>query len=118
MNVLVLGVSTNTERYAAKAVFSLKNKEHQVIAFGKEKGSIHGEPIVNNWDPNWQVDTVTLYINPSIQKSFYENIIDLKPKRVIFNPGTENKEFQDLLSKENIQFEEACTLVMLSIGVF
>ncbi|HSQ45660.1 MAG TPA: CoA-binding protein, partial [Lutibacter sp.] len=64
------------------------------------------------------IDTITLYLNENNQKSFYDYILDLKPKRVLFNPGTENEELQNLLSKNKIAFEEACTLVLLSIGKY
>jgi predicted CoA-binding protein len=113
---LVIGASNNPNRYAYKAVVSLLNHGHSVIAFGQKKGSIGDERIHNDWDTTWHVDTVTMYINPKIQEDYYQMIIGLKPKRVIFNPGTENSFFYEMLKEKNIQVELACTLVMLSIG--
>lgn len=113
---LVIGASTNVERYSYKAILSLTYHKHPVIAFGLRKGEVNGIQIETIWNPNWEVDTVTLYINPSLQKDYYDKIIQLNPKRVIFNPGTENYEFQTLLVEKGIEFENACTLVLLSIG--
>ena len=64
------------------------------------------------------IDTVTMYIGPGHQPQWYEYVINLKPKRVIFNPGTENEEFEHLLKKEGIEILEACTLVLISIGAY
>ncbi len=64
------------------------------------------------------VDTVTVYLNPKRQKPFYDYIVSLKPKRVIFNPGTENPEFYSILKDNNIPFEESCTLVLLSTNQY
>lgn len=114
---LVIGASDNPTRYAYKAVVSLVNHGHSVIAFGKRKGvSIGDVEIRNDWNTTWHVDTVTLYINPKIQEDYYKMIIGLKPKRVIFNPGAENPIFQEMLHEKGIKVELACTLVMLSIG--
>jgi predicted CoA-binding protein len=65
--------------------------------------------------PFSDINTVTLYVNPEIQKKYYSYILSLNPKRVIFNPGTENKEFQQILSENAVEWEEACTLVLLSL---
>ena len=115
---LVIGASDNPSRYAYKAVESLVNHGHAVIAFGKKKGVIGDVDIRNDWNTTWKVDTVTLYINPKIQEDYYKMIIGLKPKRVIFNPGTENQYFYEMLQEKGIKVEVACTLVMLSIGDF
>jgi uncharacterized protein len=115
---LVLGASDKAERYAYKAITSLRLHGIDVFAFGLKNGKVSDVVFETTWNPNWQVDTVTLYINPMRQQAYYENIIALKPKRVIFNPGTENQEFQRLLKQNNIYFEEACTLVLLSIGQY
>lgn len=116
MKTLVIGASTNPERYAYKAIVQLLSKGHEVIAYGQRKGVVNGVEIETAWNPNWQVDTVTLYINPSIQAEYYDRIIALSPRRVIFNPGTENPEFYRKLEKNGIESQESCTLVMLSIG--
>ena len=116
MKTLVIGAGTNPGRYAYKAVVSLRRSGHDVIAFGKQNGIIGDVEIETSWNSSWEIDTVTLYLNPLHQVGFYEQILSLKPRRVIFNPGTENPEFENLLTKNGITCLEACTLVMLSIG--
>ena len=113
---VVIGASENPNRYAYKATVALQNKQHEVIPVGLEKGIINGIEILTNKPDILNVDTVTLYVNPKHQSFWYDYIIHLKPKRVIFNPGAENEEFERLLEKNNIETIEACTLVMLSIG--
>lgn len=115
---LVIGASNRPEKYAYKAVKSLLNHGHSVCAFGRMKTQIDGIEIETEWNPNWKVDTVTLYLNPQNQVEYYQKIIDLKPKRFIFNPGTENEVFQDLLESNGISTEIACTLVLLSINEY
>jgi predicted CoA-binding protein len=117
---LVIGASENPERYANMAVKMLKSYQHPVLAFGKKKGEISGVEIATDMDKfkGASIDTVSLYVNPMNQAKLYDDIIGLHPKRVIFNPGTENDEFQDMLKKEKIEFEEACTLVLLRTGQF
>jgi predicted CoA-binding protein len=115
---LVIGASTKPERYAFKAITALKNHLHPVVAFGQRGGVVAGVSIETEWNPTWEVDTVTLYINPVIQESYYERILALKPKRVIFNPGTENHPFENELRLAGIEAEESCTLVLLSIGQY
>lgn len=113
---LVVGASTNPQRYAFMAVTQLRSYGHEVIAFGQVPGAIDDVNIETEWNPDWDVNTVTLYLNPMRQQQYYDRIIALKPERVIFNPGTENPEFIDLLQKNRIFPEVACTLVLLSIG--
>lgn len=115
---LVIGASTKPERYAFKAITALRQHNHTVVAFGQRGGAVAGVSIETEWNPTWDVDTVTLYINPVIQESYYERILALKPKRVIFNPGTENRPFENELRLAGIEAEEACTLVLLSIGQY
>jgi len=117
---LVIGASENPERYSFKAVNLLKSYRHPVMALGKKVGMI-GETTIQNEIKsfkNSQIDTVSLYLNPANQAKLYQEIIDLKPKRVIFNPGTENPEFEELLDAAHISYEEACTLVLLRTGQF
>ncbi|MBI4947689.1 MAG: CoA-binding protein [Bacteroidetes bacterium] len=115
---LVIGASENTERYSNRAVKQLKKHNVPVAAIGLKAGEIEdikiqtGFPIIEN------VDTVTLYVGPQNQPQYYDYILSLKPKRVIFNPGTENPEFEEKIKKVGIEIEEACTLVMLSTGVY
>ena len=117
-NTVVIGVSENTERYAAMAVNRLNSHGHKVFPVGLNKGTIHGFPILTDKPFIPDVDTVTLYIRPEIQKAMYEYIISLKPKRIIFNPGAENPELEKLAAEKGIETLEACTLVMLSIGAY
>jgi len=115
---LVIGASPDASRYSYRAVKSLVSKGHPVIAFSKKRGSIDDVVIHNDWNTTWDVDTVTLYINPGIQKDYYEPIIGLNPRRVIFNPGTENGEFAKQLRAKGIDTENACTLVLLATGEY
>lgn len=111
---LVVGASTNPERYAFKAITQLRNHQHEIIAYGRREGTVADVEINTQWDTNWKVDTVTLYIGPAHQGEFMNKIVDLHPNRVVFNPGTENTAFFDLLHQNGIQYEEACTLVLLA----
>ncbi len=112
---LVVGASPKPNRYSYKAVSRLRNHDHPVYAYGLRESDIMGVPIRKEW-PNENFDTVTLYLNPERQKQYCQAIVDLRPNRVVFNPGTENPVFQKQLTEAGIEFEEACTLVMLSIG--
>lgn len=113
---LVLGASPNPARYAYTAVRRLLQNGHEVIPMGIKKGAIEGLEIINDRPSFEAVDTITLYINPRLQKEYYEYLLNLKPKRIIFNPGTENPELMQLAQEAGIEVEAACTLVMLSIG--
>ena len=115
---LVLGASTNPERYSYKAIKMLVQHKHSVMAIGQKQGSIDAVNINTKMIPLTNIDTVTLYLNPSRQRDYYNYIIENQPKRVIFNPGTENPEFYQLLQLNNIKVEEACTLVLLSTNQF
>ncbi|KAA0989393.1 CoA-binding protein [Dyadobacter aurulentus] len=115
---LIIGATSNPSRYAYLAAQKLMNYGHPIILVGRKKGFALGEDIhleKSNWE---DVDTVTLYINPSHQPEYYDYIVSLNPKRVIFNPGTENPEFKNILLNKNIIPIEGCTLVMLSTGQY
>jgi hypothetical protein len=114
---LVLGASENPSRYSHLAVQKLVRYSHDVIAYGTRVGQIGNISITKSW-PTENVDTVTLYIGPERQEEYYSAIIALHPRRSIFNPGTENPAFYKLLEKTEIEFEEACTLVMLGAGTY
>lgn len=116
MSTLVIGASTKPDRYSNIAINLLRDYGYEVIAFGVRPGKVRDVEIQTAWNPKWEVDTVTLYINPSLQEAFFTKILDLKPRRVIFNPGTENAIFSHLLNEHGILTEEACTLVLLRIG--
>ena len=118
IKTLVIGASTNPSRYSNMAVNRLLEKGHEVKAIGLRQGKINNIEIDTNLIPHKDVNTITLYLNPVNQKEYYGYIISLKPKRVIFNPGTENPELYELLKKNNISFEVACTLVMLATDQF
>jgi predicted CoA-binding protein len=115
---VVLGASDNPARYSFMAVERLTFHQHPVIAIGKKQGSINTVPIITEHTPIGDVDTVTLYLNPTHQKEYYDYILSLHPKRIIFNPGTENDELYDLAKANQIEPIEACTLVMLSTGQY
>lgn len=114
---LVLGASTNPSRYSHMAIHSLKRHGHAVIAFGPRPGKVADVPIVQEW-PTDGVDTVTLYIGPDRQPEYYDALLKLRPRRVIFNRGTENSALDHLLTQAGIHCEEACTLVMLGSGTY
>lgn len=111
---LVMGASTNRSRYANIAINRLVSHNIPTVAIGLREGEVAGVRIQTGEVPFEDVHTVTLYLGPPRQVDYYDYIISLKPKRVIFNPGTENPEFYRLLQRENIQVEVACTLILLS----
>ena len=115
---LVIGASTNPERYSYLAVQKLTAYEHPVVALGLKKGLIGNTAIETERKPFEQIDTVTLYINPFHQKDYYNYILSLQPKRIIFNPGTENDELLEMAQQQGIDTMEACTLVLLSTGQY
>ncbi len=118
MKTLIIGASNNPNRYSYKAAHQLTQNGYEIIPFGVKRGEVAGEKIENEWNSNWEVDTVTMYVNSSLQEQYYNDIIALKPRRVIFNPGTENPSFTKLLNQNNIETENACTLVLLSMNVY
>src|SRR5688572_7915408 len=105
MKVLVVGASENVERYSNRAMRLLKKKGHQVLAFGLREGIVEDMEIKKTFPPEGSVDTVTLYVGPDNQPSVMKEIIGLKPRRVIFNPGTENPNFYKLLEIAGIGYE-------------
>ena len=115
---LILGASENPARYSYLAANKLKNNGHPIVAIGKRKGTVAGVPIETEQLPLNDIDTVTLYLNPGHQKPYYDYIISLHPKRIIFNPGTENGELAELVKDAGINPVEACTLVMLGTGQY
>jgi len=115
---LVVGASVNRGRYSNIAIQKLRNKNIEVFAIGKVKGIVADVTIEVEMIQFEGIDTVTLYVNPLIQKKYYSYLIDLDPRRVIFNPGTENMELIKLLNENNIETEVACTLVLLSTNQY
>ncbi len=115
---LVLGASENPSRYSYLALQRLQSHQHPVVAIGKRKGVV-GNVAIETEKKEWtDVDTVTLYLNPMHQKQYYDYIISLKPKRIIFNPGAENDELAKIAASKGIKLLEACTLVMLATGQY
>lgn len=115
---LVLGASDNPERYSFLAVNRLRKNGHDVVAIGKSKTTVVDVNVDTEKKDFKDIDTITLYLNPAHQKEYYDYILSLKPKRIIFNPGAENDELYDLAKENNIQPMEACTLVLLSTGQY
>ena len=115
---VVIGASPNADRYSYKATVSLQNHQHTVYPIGIKKGVINGLEIINTKPELLDIDTITLYIGPENQPEWYEYILTLKPKRLIFNPGTENSELIAIAQTNGIETEIACTLVLLSINQY
>jgi predicted CoA-binding protein len=115
---LVLGASDNPERYSFLAVNRLRSKGHPVVAIGRKTTKVGDVGVGTTKEPFTGVDTVTLYLNPNNQKEYYDYILSLHPKRLVFNPGAENPELARLAEAAGIQTMEACTLVLLSTGQF
>ncbi len=115
---LILGASANPIRYSNEAIRRLKNAGHTVYLLAKRENEANGEKIYASPQPLKNIHTVTLYIGASHQPEYYNYLLGLKPKRIIFNPGAENHELAELCLKNGIEPEEACTLVLLSIGEY
>ena len=115
---LILGATTNPAKYGYIATSRLNSAGHEVIPVGIREGKIEGIKIQNDLPLVEDVDTLTLYLNPTIQKDYYDYILKINPKRIIFNPGTENIELVNLAKQKGIEVEIACTLVLLSINQY
>ncbi len=115
---VVLGASSNPSRYSYLAVNRLVAHGHSVIAVGRKQGQINGTQIITDHPEIKDVDTITLYLNAQNQEQYYDYILGLKPKRIIFNPGAENAELEALALHNNIKPMEACTLVLLSTNQY
>lgn len=117
-NTLIIGATPNPTRYAYLAAQKLKSKGHSIINVGIKSGEVAGVPIEKPGEIHHDVHTITLYIGPDLQAGYFDYILKTHPKRVIFNPGTENEELQQVLRENGIEPIEACTLVMLSTGQY
>lgn len=115
---LVLGASDNPARYSYLAIQRLRSHGHPVVGIGRKNTKVADVNIDKEKISIDELDTVTLYLNPTHQQEYYEYILSLKPKRIIFNPGTENDELVKLAKEQNIECLEACTLVLLSTGQY
>lgn len=118
MKTLVLGASTNPERYSYKAVKKLRNYNHEVVALGLKSGIIDDVEILTGLPVFEDIHTVTMYLGYRNQKEYYDYVLSLRPKRIIFNPGTENPELERLAHENSIEIVQSCTLVMLSTNEF
>jgi len=117
MKTLVIGASENRERYSNMAIRELRKNGHEVIAVGAKKGKVEDVSIETEI-PQVRVHTISLYLNPERQQPYYEQLLSLHPERIIFNPGTENRTFQQLAKDAGAEVLEACTLVMLRTNQF
>lgn len=115
---LIIGATPNPSRYAYLAARLLHQYAHPLVLFGIKKGELFGQTIQNTFPDDEDIDTVTLYINPGLQEQYYSQILGLKPKRIIFNPGTENEELRELAEEQGIETDYACTLVLLNTGQY
>lgn len=118
MKTLVIGASLDESRYSNRAIKSLISSGHEVVAIGKQEGMVETVPIYTDNPIIENLHTVTLYLSPKNQLPYYSYILGLKPKRIIFNPGTENPDLEEMARKNNIESIEACTLVMLATRMY
>jgi len=116
--VLVMGASPNPDRFSNKAIRHLLHLNHEVAAIGKRQGMVGDVPIVDDYPHLKDVHTVLIYLSPPRQPGIVDYIISLKPKRVVFNPGTENHEFEELLKSHDIKVVRDCSLMMMGSGRF
>jgi predicted CoA-binding protein len=120
--VAVLGASSDTTRYSYKAMQLLKDYGHTPIPIHPRETEVLGYKVVSEIKElvkqGKKIDTVTMYVNPALSSKFQQDLIDLKPKRVIFNPGSENPLLEKALTSHGIIVEEACTLVLLRTDQF
>ena len=112
---VIVGATPNQSRYAFLAANMLREYDHNIVPIGIKQGEVAGEEIldIRKKPAIKDVDTITLYIGPRHQPEWYEYLLSLKPKRIIFNPGTENDEFERLAESRGIEAMQACTLVLL-----
>lgn len=116
---LVIGASENPDRYSYKAIKALLANNRPVKAFGLRKGEVDGVTFETEENPIPNIDTITLYVGPRNQPNLYDFMLkDISPKRIIFNPGTENPELYDLARAKGVVCQEACTLVLLATNQY
>ena len=115
---IVLGATPNPGRYAYLAANRLVNQGHPIVNVGIKAGEVAGVPIEKPETIHTDIDTITLYVGTPNQPPLYDYILNTKPRRIIFNPGTENTELQRMANAKGIETEYACTLVLLSIGEY
>jgi predicted CoA-binding protein len=115
---LVIGASTNPDRYSNMAIRTLRKYQHEVVALAKRAGSVSDVTIQTEFPENEDIHTVTMYVGAKHQPEYYKALLELQPERVIFNPGAENLELAEILEIRGIETIEGCTLVMLNTGQY
>jgi len=115
---LILGASTNPERYSHQAVIRLFQAGIETLPMGVNQGKILELPILPFFSELKDIHTVSIYLSSKNQSDYFDYLIKLNPKRVLFNPGTENEAFASLLDAHGIYWENACTLVLLSTNQY
>ena|SRR5690554_768102 len=115
---LVIGASENPDRYSNIAIHMLRDAGHSVVAIGNKQGMVRDVSFDKERKDFKDIDTITLYLNPKRQLDYYDYILSLNPKQIIFNPGTENEELEQLAMDQGINVVEACTLVLLRTGQY
>ncbi len=115
---LVLGASTNPERYSYKCISLLRQKGFETVAVGRKSGKVEDVDILTNQELFPDIDTVNIYLSAKNLQEYEDYLIQLKPNRILFPPGTENPEFEERLNKTTIKYERACPLVMLKTGTY
>lgn len=115
----VLGASPKAERISNQAVAELKSHGHKVIPIHPVAEEIQGVRVVKSLSEiTVPVDTLTMYVNAARSSALEKEIFAVHPRRVIFNPGAENPELTQKLEAQNIQVENACTLILLHTGQY
>lgn len=115
---LILGATPDPSRYAYLAANRLTGRGHTIVNVGIKTGEVAGVPIEKPETIHTDIDTITLYVGPMNQPPLYDYILNTHPKRIIFNPGTENEELRQMARKAGIETDYACTLVLLSVGQY
>ena len=115
---LIIGTSTDSSRYSYLAANRLVSYNHEIELLRIKEGVVAGKEINTEKVKFEDIDTVTLYLSSQRQSEYFDYVADLKPRRVIFNPGTENPTFENFLTEKGIEPIEACTLVMLTTGQY
>jgi len=117
---VIIGATPNTARYAYAAAQRLTAYHHEIVPVGIKQGELFGQPIlpIREYPIISDVDTITMYIGPRHQPEYYNYLLSLAPKRMIFNPGSENEEFMKMARDEGIEVVSGCTLVMLGVGIY
>lgn len=118
MKTLILGASNNPSRYSYVVTQKLLNYGHEVVLVSNKKGEIFGQKFCNTVDDIENIDTVTMYLGEANQTTYEDFLLELNPRRVIFNPGAENPDLMNKLKEQGVDAFEACTLVMLSTSQF